>query len=262
MFRNKPNVLLVDDVRGNLVALEAVLGSDNNLTFATSGEDAIEVVRTRPDIDLVLMDVHMPTMDGFEAARRIKALPSGANIPIVFITAVHKDDPYVRRGYEVGGIDYFGKPFDPDVLKRKVAIYSSFRLKEELVRQREARIREEEKLIRAGLDLVASLRGLRVGAFVVDASGAIQQATADLLPRLTFWGAALAEPIRHALASGEVVRKACVEPGGVCALTCVVCPVCGDGASGAVVVVQDATPARELAADLEASVTKLVQALS
>ncbi len=108
----KPTILAVDDTRGNLVALEAVLDSDYDLVLADSGAKAIEILQHRNDVAVVLMDVQMPVMDGFEAARRIKELPNCHGLPIVFITAVFNEDPYVKRGYEVGGVDYFTKPFD------------------------------------------------------------------------------------------------------------------------------------------------------
>src|SRR6185436_18738354 len=106
----RANILVVDDKYPNLLTLEAVLGRDNNVLFANSGAEAIDMVRSRSDIDLVLMDVQMPQLDGFETARRIKALPGCEDLPIVFVTAVHSEDPFIRRGFEVGGLDYFTKP--------------------------------------------------------------------------------------------------------------------------------------------------------
>src|SRR5262245_49549160 len=111
---NKPAVLAVDDTPANLVALEAVLERDFELVPAASGAKAIEILRQRADIAVILMDVQMPVMDGYEAAERIKNLPGCHDIPIVFITAVYREDPHLKRGYQVGGVDYFTKPFDPE----------------------------------------------------------------------------------------------------------------------------------------------------
>src|SRR5262249_61427691 len=97
--------------------------------FAKSGEEAIEVLEKRRDIDLVLMDVQMPGMDGFESAARIKQMEAHKDVPIIFITAIFTENPWIKKGYEVGGIDYFTKPFDPDILKLKVAVFSSVRPK-------------------------------------------------------------------------------------------------------------------------------------
>ena len=75
----------------------------------------------------------MPELDGFEVAKRVKAMPECRDIPIIFITAVHTDNPFVVKGYRAGAVDYFSKPFDPEILKTKVGIYVSFRQKAELV---------------------------------------------------------------------------------------------------------------------------------
>src|SRR5262249_49743286 len=130
----KPNLLVVDDTPSNLTTLDAVLGDENNLVFARSGAEAIATMEKRKDIAVGLMDVQMPVMDGFEAATRIKKIEGCQDVPIIFITAVYSEDEFVKRGYQVGGVDYFSKPFDPAILKLKVAIYASFRLKAELLR--------------------------------------------------------------------------------------------------------------------------------
>src|ERR1700749_1502483 len=114
----KGKILMVDDKTANLLALEAVLDRpEYDLIRANSGSDALEALHQHPDIALILLDVQMPIMDGFETARRIKRDPAYAAIPIIFITAVYTTDPFVLKGMQAGGIDYFTKPFDPEVLK-------------------------------------------------------------------------------------------------------------------------------------------------
>src|SRR4051812_46592216 len=114
-------VLAVDDKPANLLALEAVLDDAlYTLLQATSGPDALTILRDHPDIALILLDVQMPGMDGFEVARRIKKMAGYEEIPVIFITAICTEDPFVREGYQAGAVDYFSKPFDPDVLRRKV----------------------------------------------------------------------------------------------------------------------------------------------
>jgi CheY-like chemotaxis protein len=176
----KPSVLVVDDKHANFVALEAVLGEDYSVTFAASGEQAIALLQGGPPVDVILMDVQMPGMDGFEAAQKIKAMRACADIPIIFITAIYTEDPHVRRGYEVGGIDYFSKPFDPDILRMKVAIYASFRLKQDLLRERERHIREAEELLRVGRKLAGVLEGLPVGVLIADVEGRVCQTTEEV----------------------------------------------------------------------------------
>ncbi len=118
-------ILIVDDYPANLLALSAVLDDPAyDVVEASSGPEALEIVRRR-DITLILLDIQMPGMDGYQVAREIRKNPRTRDIPIIFVTAVYKEDPAVRQGYLAGGQDYLGKPFDPDVLKAKVAIYSS-----------------------------------------------------------------------------------------------------------------------------------------
>src|SRR6185312_3081099 len=108
----RSRVLAVDDVPANLVALEAVLGRKYELVGAKSGAEALEILGRDQSFDVILMDLQMPKMDGYEAAVRIKQLAGCEDIPLIFITAVFNEDPQIKRGYEVGAIDYFTKPFD------------------------------------------------------------------------------------------------------------------------------------------------------
>lgn len=117
----------MDDTPANLIALDAVLSREYQVVPAKSGAEAVAYLEVHQDVDVILLDVQMPRMDGYEAATRIKAIPHWKDIPLIFITAIFRDDPHVKRGYEVGAIDYFTKPFDPEILKLKVGIYSAFR---------------------------------------------------------------------------------------------------------------------------------------
>jgi CheY-like chemotaxis protein len=173
----RAKVLIVDDVRGNLLAVAAVLESDHDVVLASSGYEALRILGQAGDIDVILLDVHMPGMDGFETAAKIKKMKDREGIPIIFITAIYQDDPFVKKGYEVGGIDYFGKPFDPDILRMKIAAYASFRLKADLLRERELHIRESEELFRVGRKLSSLLESLPVGVLIADADGRICQTT-------------------------------------------------------------------------------------
>src|SRR5262245_36351544 len=162
MLSGKPKLLLVDDKPANLLALEAVLGdTEYELIRASSGPQALELLRQH-DFALVLLDVQMPEMDGFETAQRMKAMPQGKDVPIIFITAIYSDDPYVRKGYLSGGVDYFCKPFDTEILRMKVRVYASFRQRDILLQERERRIRESEELLAAGRKLAALLDSLPV----------------------------------------------------------------------------------------------------
>src|SRR5580658_8346487 len=144
-------LLLVDDKPANLLALEAVLESNAyKLIFAHSGAEALALLKQNKDTALILLDVQMPEMDGFEVARQIKASPEYHDIPIILITAVFTDNPFATKGYQAGAVDYFSKPFDPEILKLKVGIYSSFRQKAEMLKEKERQIAESEELLRTG----------------------------------------------------------------------------------------------------------------
>src|SRR5258705_10656861 len=176
----KPIVLLVDDKRANLLALEALLGDEYQLLSANSGEEAISAVGKQAHIDVILMDVQMPGLDGFQTARQIKQMDAGQDIPIIFVTAVFNEDPHVKQGYAAGGIDYFTKPFDPEILKLKLRIYSAFRTRENLLKQRERQVQESEELIRVGRKLSSVLESLTVGVLISDIEGRICQTTEEV----------------------------------------------------------------------------------
>jgi len=114
------NILMVDDHPENLLALEAVLRSPNyKLVKATSGEEALRFV-LKEDFAVILLDVQMPGMNGFETARLIKARERSRHIPILFITALSQATEHVHHGYSVGAIDYIFKPFHKETLQLKI----------------------------------------------------------------------------------------------------------------------------------------------
>jgi signal transduction histidine kinase/DNA-binding response OmpR family regulator len=170
-----PRVLLVDDSPANLVALEAVLkplGLD--LVLARSGSEALDKA-AEGSFAAVLLDVQMPEMDGFEVASRIRATASGREVPIIFLTAIHRDEKYARKGYATGAADYITKPYDPDVLRARVRAFADlFRQREELrAHEVEVRTRERDEAIR------------RLVAFERISSAALEEdGLTSLLPKL------------------------------------------------------------------------------
>lgn len=116
----KVNILMVDDHPENLLALEAVLTSPNyNLISAHSGKEALKCM-LQHDFAVILLDVQMPGLNGFDTAKLIKAREKTKNIPIIFITAINQEMEHVHQGYSVGAIDYIFKPFQPETLKKKI----------------------------------------------------------------------------------------------------------------------------------------------
>ncbi|GAA3751997.1 response regulator [Salinactinospora qingdaonensis] len=119
----KANILLVDDREDNLTALEAILTSlDQNLVRASSGEAALKAL-LEGDFAVILLDVMMPGMDGFETAAHIKQREKTKDIPIIFLTGAGIDRHQVFRGYASRSIDYLTKPYDPWVLRSKVEVF-------------------------------------------------------------------------------------------------------------------------------------------
>jgi CheY-like chemotaxis protein len=119
----RASILLVDDMEDNLIALEAVLRSLNEpIVRARSGEEAMKAL-LRQRFALVLLDVRMPGMDGFETAANIKRLDQTKDVPIIFLTGAEDDSGYAFRGYATGAADYLTKPFDPWVLRSKVTVF-------------------------------------------------------------------------------------------------------------------------------------------
>ncbi|MGP3922769.1 response regulator [Streptomyces sp. 8N616] len=120
---DRAGILIVDDMEDNLVALEAVLGSlGEPLVRARSGEDAMKAL-LRQEFAVVLLDVLMPGMDGFETAANIKRLDQTKDVPIIFLTGTDTDRGYAFRGYATGAADFLTKPFDPWVLRAKVSVF-------------------------------------------------------------------------------------------------------------------------------------------
>jgi PAS domain S-box-containing protein len=145
-----PKVLLVDDHPPNLLALEAVLeGIGAEFVRATSGEEALRRI-LESEFALILLDVQMPGLDGFETASLIRERPSSRSTPIIFLTAIHRDPTQLLRGYEHGAVDYLLKPFDAHVLRSKVSVFlelwrarERLRVQEQQLRERDRRVMEE-----------------------------------------------------------------------------------------------------------------------
>lgn len=138
-------ILLVDDRPENLVALEAILhGLGHELLKVTSGEEALKRLLVE-EVALILLDVQMPGMDGFETASHIKQRQRTRDIPILFLTAIDGESHQAFRGYTVGAVDYLSKPFDPWVLRAKVSVFIElYERRRELMAQAELLRRQLE----------------------------------------------------------------------------------------------------------------------
>ncbi|TKA03263.1 response regulator [Actinacidiphila oryziradicis] len=141
----KAKILLVDDRPENLLALEAILSAlDQTLVRASSGEEALKALLT-DDFAVILLDVQMPGMDGFETAAHIKRRERTRDIPIIFLTAINHGPHHTFRGYAAGAVDYISKPFDPWVLRAKVSVFVELYMKN-------CQLREQAVLLRLQLE--------------------------------------------------------------------------------------------------------------
>lgn len=191
------NLLLVDDRPENLLALEAILRDPAyHLVAASSGPEALHHLANH-EFALILLDVQMPGMDGFDTARRIRQHPAQRDVPIIFITAINKDPAHIFQGYESGAIDYIMKPFDDHVLRAKVAVIA------ELYRKNQQIKRQEHALLQANAELQKEIQERR------HAETALRMAQDDLERRVHERTAELAstnENLRR-----EIVERARVE---------------------------------------------------
>lgn len=170
-------ILMVDDRPENLLALEAILqGLGHELLKATSGEEALKRLLVE-DVAVMLLDVQMPGMDGFETAAHVKRRAKTRDIPILFLTAIDGEAHQAFRGYAAGAVDYLAKPFDPWVLKAKVGVFVElYERRRELDQQAEQLRRRLARYDSAGLEQLTG----RVAQAVHRAQGAAAGADLEL----------------------------------------------------------------------------------
>lgn len=139
----KARILLVDDRAENLIALEAILSSLNQqLISVESGEAALKALLGN-EFAVILLDVVMPGMDGFETAAHIKRRAKTHDVPIIFLTAAGAEPDHAFRGYAAGAVDYIAKPFDPWVLRAKVAVFVELYMKNRQLREQAGLLRAQ-----------------------------------------------------------------------------------------------------------------------
>ncbi len=154
MIDNSPRhtVLIVDDVPDNVHVLNEIINPVYNVRVALNGEKALKIARLQDSIDLILLDVMMPGMDGYEVCRHLKADPRTRDIPVVFVTAKGEETDE-STGFAVGGVDYIKKPVSPPLLLARIrnhlALYDQNRELEVKVQERTAELRESEERFRA-----------------------------------------------------------------------------------------------------------------
>src|SRR5688572_11325253 len=157
----RARILLVDDDERNLLALSEVLEPLAEVVTATSGRVALREL-LKDDFAVILLDVFMPDMDGYETAALVRQRSQTARIPIIFLSAVNKETEHLMRGYAMGAVDYVFKPVDPIVLKSKVAVFVDlFLLRQQIASQARAEQELREAKLEADTERLAVERELQ-----------------------------------------------------------------------------------------------------
>src|SRR5712675_1117482 len=141
----KANILLVDDRADKLLAMEAIVSSlGENIVKARSGKEALRQL-LHMDFAVILLDVSMPVMDGFETATLIRKRASSEHTPIIFVTSINNSENHVAKGYSLGAVDYMLTPIVLDVLRSKVAVFVELHRKSELIKLQAEELRRVEE---------------------------------------------------------------------------------------------------------------------
>lgn len=200
-------ILLVDDNENNLLSMEVVLGSETySFSRATSGREALRILLKEDDFSLILLDVKMPIMDGYETAELIYQREKLRHIPIIFITAHDYEEAAIFKGYKAGAVDFIRKPFNPQILRSKTAVFT------ELYRKNKLLVQQEEKLQAINADLVQLNQQLehRVLERTIELEGLNEELKALNLSKDKFLSVIshdLRNPLTSLLASSENLNK-------------------------------------------------------
>ncbi|MGZ3836976.1 MAG: PAS domain S-box protein [Flavisolibacter sp.] len=154
---SKACILIVDDKPANLLALEGLLAdSDRILLYAATGAEALKITLNKT-VDLVILDVHMPGMDGYEVAQIMKSNKRTRDIPIIFATAENKEHKNIMKGYEEGAVDYLFKPLDPQIVKAKVDVLLKLQLQKKELVANNSSLQQSALLINNSADIIGIL---------------------------------------------------------------------------------------------------------
>ncbi len=265
-------ILLVDDRQENLIALEAILdGPDRRLLKATTGNEALTLA-LKSDVSLILLDVQMPDMDGFEVAELLQRNNKTRQIPVIFCTAISKEKRYLTRGYDVGAVDYLFKPIDPDLLTSKVRVFLELDLQKRRLQNTLMQLhrvqQENERLLRAMGEGVVGLDRAGLVTFANPAAASllgkeVSQLIGAPVDQLIFLDSAGRKlwswedsPVLKTVGRGESYQSSefhCVRDGKPLQLEVTATPINdrGNSFSGAVAVVRDAAARERVQANFQ-----------
>src|SRR5918993_4806737 len=139
----QPKILLVDDREDNLLSIEAILSPSGYKFYkASSGTEALKILLDETDFAIILMDVKMPILNGFETASLIYEREKLKHIPIIFITAHNQDEEFMFKGYKMGAVDFIYKPINPELLRFKVSVFAELYRKNHQLMLHERELKE------------------------------------------------------------------------------------------------------------------------
>ncbi|MGA1932262.1 response regulator [Arcobacter sp. YIC-464] len=169
-------VLVVDDVEANRVSLQYLIDEyleNINLLLAPSGEDALKITY-KTNVDIIILDIQMPGLDGFDTAKYLKSNPKTQNIPIIFLTAAFKEEEFKQKGFEIGAIDYLTKPIDNHQFINKLKLYIEVIIKnkqlqavnEDLYQALQKEIQLKERIEKQQLELIEQSKMAALGEMI------------------------------------------------------------------------------------------------
>jgi PAS domain S-box-containing protein len=199
-------ILIVDDNRNNLFALHALIAKhmDVEVLEADSGQAALDIALQNPRIDLIVLDVQMPEMDGFQTASMLKVRQRTRDIPIIFLTAAYKTDEFQQKGYDVGAADYLLKPIDDNQLINKISTYLRLIEKERDMNRRLEILVEERtrELAVANNHLESIINNMGEALLLLGADGKIKSANPAACKMLDY-----AEADLRGMAIGDIFEE-------------------------------------------------------
>jgi PAS domain S-box-containing protein len=199
-------ILIVDDNRNNLFTLHTLISRhmDVEVLEADSGQAALDIALLNPRIDLIVLDVQMPEMDGFQTASMLKVRQRTRDIPIIFLTAAYKTDEFQKRGYEVGAADYLLKPIDDNQLINKISTYLRLIEKErDMNRRLEIKVEERTRELRVAKNYLENvINNMGEALLLLGADGRIKAANPAACRMLDY-----AEADLQGMAIGDIFEE-------------------------------------------------------
>ena len=199
-------ILIVDDNRNNLFTLHTLISRHMDVAVleADSGQAALDIALQNPRIDLIVLDVQMPEMDGFQTASMLKVRQRTRDIPIIFLTAAYKTDEFQKRGYQVGAADYLLKPIDDNQLINKISTYLRLIEKErDMNRHLEMKVEERTRELRAAKNYLENvISNMGEALLLLGADGRIKTANPAACRMLDY-----AEADLQGMAIGDIFEE-------------------------------------------------------